>query len=267
MPMQMAIAVTSLNPHRGRPTTDASSPLKGSSSSAPDPSSMATLAITTPPLTTPAPRSSTLSTPTHLVTPPRLDEGAHVRSEPEGMAPAVATASGSSPPPSPSLAYPTQRGVIFSPSIQAGHESAMAEVRALSSSPPTPGGDSASEALAEGEVQPLRSSTSSPHPSTRPLGVAGTVTVADVTPSPLRRSGRHSIGVDGTTTTDEDSMAKVMRRTAARNLDFKGYSCMYTMAPYLVYPAEAGGQGPFYDGVYTTEAYGQGGFLPPWMTM
>ena len=42
---------------------------------------------------------------------------------------------------------------------------------------------------------------------------------------------------------------------------------MYAMALYLVYPAEAGGQGPFYDGVYMAGAYGQGGFLAPWMAV
>uniref|UniRef100_M8CDQ6 Secologanin synthase n=1 Tax=Aegilops tauschii TaxID=37682 RepID=M8CDQ6_AEGTA len=46
-----------------------------------------------------------------------------------------------------------------------------------------------------------------------------------------------------------------------------GYPCMPAMAPYLVYLAEAGGQGPFHDGVYTAGAYGQGGFLPPWMVV
>ena len=45
-------------------------------------------------------------------------------------------------------------------------------------------------------------------------------------------------------------------------ISYVGYSCVYTMAPYLVYPAEAGGHGPFYDGVYKAGAYGQGGFLP-----
>ena len=42
---------------------------------------------------------------------------------------------------------------------------------------------------------------------------------------------------------------------------------LLVMAPYLVYPAEAGGQGPFYDGVYTARAYGEGGFLSPWMAV
>ena len=42
---------------------------------------------------------------------------------------------------------------------------------------------------------------------------------------------------------------------------------MYAMAPYLVYPAEAGGQGPFYHGDYAAEAYVQEGFLIPWMAV
>ena len=48
---------------------------------------------------------------------------------------------------------------------------------------------------------------------------------------------------------------------------YAGYSCMYAMTPYLVYPAEAEGQGPFYDGVYAAGVFGQGGFLPPWMAV
>ena len=50
-------------------------------------------------------------------------------------------------------------------------------------------------------------------------------------------------------------------------ISYVGYPCLYTMAPYVVYPAEAGGQGPFYDEVYTAGAYGQGGFLPTWMAV
>ena len=87
--------------------------------------------------------------------------------------------------------------------------------------------------------QPIRSSSSSPLQSTPPLGVARMSysspqqttptrgdsemgSAADVSPSPLRRSGRHYVGTDGSADTDEDSMVKAMRRTAARNLDFEG---------------------------------------------
>ena len=42
---------------------------------------------------------------------------------------------------------------------------------------------------------------------------------------------------------------------------------MLAMAPYVVYPAAAGGQRPFYDGVYTAGAYDQGVFLHPWMAV
>ena len=48
---------------------------------------------------------------------------------------------------------------------------------------------------------------------------------------------------------------------------YAGYSYMLAMAPYVVYPAGAGGQRPFYDGVYTAGALGQGDFLPPWMAV
>ena len=52
-----------------------------------------------------------------------------------------------------------------------------------------------------------------------------------------------------------------------RFFSYAGYSYMLAMAPYVVYPAAAGGQRPFYDGVYTAGAFGQGDFLPPWMAV
>ena len=130
-----------------------------------------------------------------------------------------------SAPPSPAPASPSRRGVIFSPSVKADHESAMAELRALSSTPSTPGGVSASRELAELEddMQPSRSSSSSPRPSIPQLGTV-TANVAGLTPPSLRRSGRHAIGADGTTATNEDSLVKAMRRVAARNLNFEGTS-------------------------------------------
>ena len=42
---------------------------------------------------------------------------------------------------------------------------------------------------------------------------------------------------------------------------------MLAMAPYVVYPAEAGGQRLFYDGFYPVGVLGQGHFLPPWMAV
>ena len=42
---------------------------------------------------------------------------------------------------------------------------------------------------------------------------------------------------------------------------------MLVMAPYVVYPTEAGGQRPFYDGFYPGGGLGQGHFLPPWMAV
>ena len=134
VPMQMAIDVTPSNPHRGLPATAASSSLMGSSSSVPASSSN----IASP--TTLAPRSSTPPSPTHWSAPPHLDDGGHMRPIPEGMATAVVNASAPSPPPSPTPVSPTRRGVIFSPSIRASQESARAELRALSSTPPSPGG-------------------------------------------------------------------------------------------------------------------------------
>ena len=42
---------------------------------------------------------------------------------------------------------------------------------------------------------------------------------------------------------------------------------MLVMAPYVVYPAEAGGQRLSYDGFYPVGVLGQGHFLPPWMAV
>ncbi|XP_044351587.1 uncharacterized protein [Triticum aestivum] len=134
VPMQMAIAVTPSNPHRGLPATAASSSLMGSSSPVPATSSN----IASP--TTLAPRSSTPPSPTHWLARPHLDDGGHMRPIPEGMATTVVNASAPSPPPSPTPVSLTRRGVIFSPSIRACQESARAELRVLSSTPPSPGG-------------------------------------------------------------------------------------------------------------------------------
>jgi hypothetical protein len=40
--------------------------------------------------------------------------------------------------------------------------------------------------------------------------------------TPSRRSTRHGLGADGCEATDEDSLAKAMRRKAASNLDTSG---------------------------------------------
>jgi hypothetical protein len=40
----------------------------------------------------------------------------------------------------------------------------------------------------------------------------------------VRRSTRHAVADDGSSTTDEDSLQKAMRRKAAMNLDFAGMS-------------------------------------------
>ncbi|KAE8782436.1 hypothetical protein D1007_44100 [Hordeum vulgare] len=71
-------------------------------------------------------------------------------------------------------------------------------------------------------VQPSWSSSASLRPSTPPLRGAMNVAAAYFTPSPLRLSGRHSVGVDGAAATYEDSLTKVMRRMASRNLNFEG---------------------------------------------
>ncbi|XP_037459578.1 uncharacterized protein LOC119330565 [Triticum dicoccoides] len=119
----------------------------------------------------------------------------------------------------------------------------------------------------EDELQRSRSPAATPEPSTPPLWPSGMRVASEFTTSPPRRSGRHVVGADGASATDEDSMQRAMRRTASRNLDFDGNSYMLAMAPYVVYPAEAGGQRPFYDGFYPVGVLGQGHFLPPWMAV
>lgn len=48
--------------------------------------------------------------------------------------------------------------------------------------------------------------------------------------TPLRRSGRHPMAVDGATSTDEDSLARAMRLQATHNLDFsQGVAIMENM--------------------------------------
>ena len=100
----------------------------------------------------------------------------------------------------------------------------MAVLHVLSSTPPSPGG-APSPGLEEAEEQPSLSSSSSQQQPTTPCGVEVMGSEADVTPSPLRCSGRHHVGADGSAATDEDCMVKAIWRTAARNLDFEGTPC------------------------------------------
>jgi hypothetical protein len=221
------IAVTPPNPHRRAPTMDASPTMQGPSSLGTLPSATSGLAPRN--LETPIhhaePAPPTPSKHTTPVTLHRGDGCALARPPLDGFAPSEDTADDSLSSPS-GTRSPSRRGVIFSPAVRADHESAMAELRALSSAPSSPGGALAAEAIAEveGEVQPSRSPSSSPDPSTPPLRVSGAVAAADSDTTPLRRSGRHQVSVDGTSATDEDSMMKAMRRTATRNLDFEGTS-------------------------------------------
>jgi hypothetical protein len=232
----LCIAVTPPNPHRRSSPKAVSSPPARSSSSATMPPASPTVAplIATPPASSTAstPRAPTTPASPALVTPYRLDEGSLARTHLQGEATAAAAPCASSPMPSPTI---PRRGVVFSPAVQADRDSAMAELRALSSSPSSPGEVTVSRAstpptpsppleVAEGEMLPSGPSSPSPHSPTPPLGDVGRVAANDSTPSPLRRSGRHSIGADGTTSTDEDSLTRAMRRAATRNLDYEGTS-------------------------------------------
>ena len=55
-----------------------------------------------------------------------------------------------------------------------------------------------------------------------PVEVPTRLSSSEVTPT--RRSARHAVADDGTTDTDEDSLAKAMRRKAVQNLDNQGTS-------------------------------------------
>ena len=54
------------------------------------------------------------------------------------------------------------------------------------------------------------------------LGDGSTTTTPTPVSTPARRSGRHAVAMDGTSSTDEDSMMKAMRRKAELNLDNAG---------------------------------------------
>lgn len=217
------IAVTLPNPLQCSPPKAASPTLAGSSPTAlmPPATTTSTPSATSPPVTTAFPMASMplANSPlasTLLTAPPHLDEGSQGMPRLRGEASGAASTCTHSPPPSPTRlqsathASPARRGLIFSPLVRADHVSAMAELHYLSFTPSTPGGAAATGAStppssspsfegAEAEVQPSRSSSPSSPSSTPPHGGTGTVAVADFTPTPLRRSGRHSVGVDSTT--------------------------------------------------------------------
>ncbi|XP_044455258.1 uncharacterized protein [Triticum aestivum] len=84
--------------------------------------------------------------------------------------------------------------------------------------------------------------------------------------TPLRRSNRHSLNVDGSSSTDEHSLAKAMRLQASRNLDpMTGYFPLYALASYVVYATTSGVPTVVQGGVYAVGAGGYGGFYPTWM--
>jgi hypothetical protein len=59
------------------------------------------------------------------------------------------------------------------------------------------------------------------HSSLTTSTTAAPVAPADLD-TPLRRSGRFGVVVDGASPTDEDSLLRVMRRKAEINLDYSG---------------------------------------------
>jgi hypothetical protein len=214
--------------------------LASASTALPKPSAPGKLIAVTPP----NPHRRTPPLPGSLTTQRVPTMGAMPTSPPSQALPSVRIRCGEAPPspevgvssegaavdasslPSSGQQSPSRRGVIFSPAVRADREAAMVELRALSSAPSSPGGASGTGATTavEGEVQPMRSSTSSSDSSTPPFLGSEIPAEVEATPTPLRRSGRHSVSADGASATDEDSMMKAMRRTASRNLDFEGTS-------------------------------------------
>ncbi|KAM3329058.1 hypothetical protein ACQJBY_026241 [Aegilops geniculata] len=100
--------------------------------------------------------------------------------------------------------------------------------------------------------------------TTLPKTLTGTTSGGLATP--LRRSNRHSLNADGSSSTDEHSLAKAMRHQASRNLDpMTGYFPLYALASYVVYASTSGVPTAIQGGVYAVGAGGYGGFYPTWM--
>nr|XP_051191361.1 flocculation protein FLO11-like [Lolium perenne] len=90
----------------------------------------------------------------------------------------------------------------------------------------------------------------------------GTTAKCSVLQTPARRSTRHRLTADGASVTDEDSMAKAMRRKASVNLDNGGHLQVYSFAPFMVVASASGGPRPLYGGVYTVGGNGQVFYYP-----
>ncbi|XP_044442616.1 uncharacterized protein [Triticum aestivum] len=103
-----------------------------------------------------------------------------------------------------------------------------------------------------------------PTPTARPKTPMGTMSGGLA--SPLWRSNRHAVSADGSSSTDEHSLAKAMQRQASRNLDSTpGYFPLYAIASYVVYATTIGAPIAVQGGVYAVAAGGYGGFFPTWV--
>nr|XP_051201493.1 uncharacterized protein LOC127314991 [Lolium perenne] len=81
-------------------------------------------------------------------------------------------------------------------------------------------------------VEPARGGSTST--TTSPRAAAATRVSGTTAVAPIRRSSRHGVGIDGAMATDEDSMAKAMRRKAESNIDFLGNLPVYGFARFMV---------------------------------
>ena len=80
--------------------------------------------------------------------------------------------------------------------------------------------------VASSPLPPLVLSTTSPGKEGDPRSVAPPSLPPPVpVPVALRRSARHAVAADGSSATDEDALAKAMRRKAEQFTDVAGTSC------------------------------------------
>ncbi|XP_051179109.1 uncharacterized protein [Lolium perenne] len=174
-------------------------------------------------------------------TPPVPSPGAALSPSP------TAPGSGGSTPP-----LPSPRFAAISPPAGIAFKGSTSPIPAPGSAPPTP-------LVRHGEGGP---SSTIPPPKTPLHGQAGTGT-------PSRRSMRFGVAADGSSSTDEDSLSKAMRRKAEANLDSPGitecYLPVHGFTPFMVVSSAFGAQRPIYGGVCTVGNYGEGLYYPTWV--
>ena len=82
------------------------------------------------------------------------------------------------------------------------------------------------------------------------------------TTTPIRRSERFGVGLDGASATDEDVWAMAMRRKATRNLDPIGYLPLHSYSSIMVGSSACGAPGFVLGGIVAIGGGSQGAFLP-----